>query len=158
MSSFSNLYQHWWWFCNLKNLGIKTLVKRYTQQYYLLLHVGRPEFVWQSLILTHWGGVTHICISKLTIIGSDNGLSPGWRQAIIWTNAPILLIPTLGIDFSEILSEIYTYSFKKMHLKNLSVKWQQFCLGLNVLTFRVQVRNRYRSQTYHYCVCWCLST
>ena len=29
----------------------------------------------------------HICVDKLTIIGSDNGLSPGRRQAIIWTNA-----------------------------------------------------------------------
>ena len=33
--------------------------------------------------LTHWGRVTHICVSKLTSIGSDNGLSPGRRQAII---------------------------------------------------------------------------
>ena len=40
--------------------------------------------------LTHWGRVTHICISKLTIIDSDNGLSPEWCQAIIWTNAGIL--------------------------------------------------------------------
>ena len=46
-------------------------------------------------VLTHWGRVTHICVSKLTIIGSDNGLSPGRRQAIIWTNAGILLIRTL---------------------------------------------------------------
>ena len=45
--------------------------------------------------LTHWGRVTHICIDKLTIISSDNGLSPGRRQAIIWTNAGILLIRTL---------------------------------------------------------------
>ena len=37
--------------------------------------------------LTHWGRVTHICVCKLTIIGSDNGLSPGRRPAIIWTNA-----------------------------------------------------------------------
>ena len=37
-------------------------------------------------IITHWGLVTHICISKWAIIGSDNGLSPGRRQAIIWTN------------------------------------------------------------------------
>ena len=29
---------------------------------------------------------------KLTILGSDNGLSPERRQAIIWTNAGILLI------------------------------------------------------------------
>ena len=36
--------------------------------------------------------VTHICVSNLTIIVSDNGLSPGGRQAIVWTNAIILLI------------------------------------------------------------------
>ena len=35
--------------------------------------------------LTHWGRVTHICVSKLTIIGLDNGLSPDRRQAIIWS-------------------------------------------------------------------------
>ena len=46
---------------------------------------------WVNL-LTHWGRVTHICVSNLTIIGSDNGLSTGRRQAIIWTNAGILLI------------------------------------------------------------------
>ena len=47
-------------------------------------------------IKTHWGRVTHICVNKLAIIGSDNGLglSPGRRQAIIWTNAGILLIRT----------------------------------------------------------------
>ena len=38
-------------------------------------------------ILTHRGRLTHICVSELIVIGSDNGLSPGWRQAIIWTNA-----------------------------------------------------------------------
>ena len=27
--------------------------------------------------------VTHLCVSKLTIIGSDNGLAPTKRQAII---------------------------------------------------------------------------
>ena len=64
------------------------------------------------VLLTHWGWVTHICISILNIIGSDNGLSPGRRQAIIWTNAGIL-IETLGTNFSDILSEIHTFSFKK---------------------------------------------
>ena len=83
--------------------------------------------------ITHWGRVTHICVSKLTIIGSDNGLSPGRRQAIIWTNAGILLIRTLGTNFSEILSEIYAFSFKKMHLRMSSAKWRPFCLGLNVI-------------------------
>ena len=56
--------------------------------------------------LTHWGRVTHICVSKLTIIGSDNGLSPGRRQAIIWTTARILLIWASGTNLSEILIEI----------------------------------------------------
>ena len=81
--------------------------------------------------------MTHICISDLTIIGSDNGLSPGRRQAIIWTNAGILLIRPLGTNFSEILSEIHTFSFKKMHLKTSSAKWRPFCLGLNVLRIEV---------------------
>ena len=91
------------------------------------------EWTW-SFYLTHWGRVTHICVSTLTVIGSDNGLSPGRRQAIIWTDAGILLIGTLGINFSEILIEIRIYSFKKMGLKVSSAKWRPFCLGLNVLT------------------------
>ena len=83
--------------------------------------------------LTHWGWVMHICVCKLAIIGSDDGSSPKRCQAIIWTSAGILLIRTLGTNFSEILSEIHIFSFKKMHLKKSSAKWQPFCLGLNVL-------------------------
>ena len=74
----------------------------------------------------------HICVSKLTIIGPDNGLSPGRRQAIIRTNAGILLIESLRTNFSEISIKIHTFSFKEMHLKMSSGKWQPFCLGLNV--------------------------
>ena len=33
--------------------------------------------------LTHWDRATHTCVGDLTITGSDNGLSPGRRQAII---------------------------------------------------------------------------
>ena len=84
-------------------------------------------------ILTHWGRVMHICVSKSTIIGSDNGLSPGRRQAIIWTNAGILLIGPLGTKFSEISIGIQIFSFTKMRLKMLSAKWHPFCPGLNVL-------------------------
>ena len=61
------------------------------------------QTVYWFMELTHWGRVTHICISNLTIIGSDNGLSPGRCQAIIWTNAGILLIGPLGTHLSEIL-------------------------------------------------------
>ena len=83
--------------------------------------------------LTHWGRATHICVRKLTIIASDNGLSPGRRQAIIETNDGILLIWSLGTNFSEILIEIHSFSFTKMHLKMSSGKWRPFCLGLNGL-------------------------
>ena len=83
--------------------------------------------------LTHWGRATHICVSKLTIIASDNGLSPGRHQAIIWNNDGILSIGPLGTNFSEILIEILKFSFKKMHLKVASAKRRPFCLGLNVL-------------------------
>ena len=78
--------------------------------------------------------MTHKCVSKLTTIGSENGLSPGRRQAIIWTSAGILLIGPLGTNFSETLFEIHTVSFRKMHLKMSSGKWQPFCFGLDVLT------------------------
>ena len=84
------------------------------------------------LRLTHWGRVTHICVSYLTIIGWNNGLSPGRRQAIILTNAGIVLIGPLGTNISEILIEILTFSFKKMHFKMSSGKWRPSCLGLNL--------------------------
>ena len=80
---------------------------------------------WDFQLLTHWGRVKHICIGNLTIIGSENGLSPGERKAIIWTSAIILLIESLGTNFSEILIEIQTFSFKKMHENGLLPVWHQ---------------------------------
>ena len=73
-----------------------TLIRKYGW----LAHIqtGRQQ-------LTHWGRVAHICVSKLTIIGSDTGLLPGRRQTIIWTDAAILFIRTLGTIFSEIVSK-----------------------------------------------------
>ena len=69
--------------------------------------------------LTLWGWVTHICISKIIIIDSDNGLSLGRHQTIIWTNAGILLIGPLATNSGEISIRIQTFSFKKMHGKCL---------------------------------------
>ena len=83
--------------------------------------------------LTHWGRVTHICVGKLIIIGSDNGLSPDRGQAIIWTNAELLSIGPLPTYFSENLIKMQQFSLKKMHVKMLSAKWRLSCLGLNVL-------------------------
>ena len=75
-----------------------------------------------TLLLTHWCQVPHIYVSPIyAIIGSDNGLSPGWRQTIIWTNAGLLSIELLGTNFGEIWIRILS-SFNKMHLKLSSAK------------------------------------
>ena len=76
--------------------------------------------------------MTQICVGKLTIIGSDNGLSPERRPAIILTNAGILLIGPLETNFSEIL-------MKKIRLKMSSAKCWSFCVGLNVLRHPVNI-------------------
>ena len=54
-------------------------------------HRFQLRTVQSRLALNHCDRVTHICVGSLAIIGSDNGLSPGRCQAIIWTNAGILL-------------------------------------------------------------------
>ena len=77
--------------------------------------------------ITHWCRVTHICVSQLAIIGSDNGLEPGRHQTIIWTNAGILLIEPLGTNFSEISIAIKS-------CENVIWKMAAIFLGLNVLT------------------------
>ena len=126
-----------------KGIGIPIINLRHSDD--SLRFIMESLYQQDSVFLTHWGGVTHICVSKTAIIGSDNGLSPGRRQAVIWTNAGILLIGTLGTNFSEILIECLSFSFKKMHMKMSSGKWWPSCLGLNVLTNRCA----------RYCrVCW----
>ena len=115
----------------------KKFIRNFKQNTKLFIHENASENIVCEMAvilsrgdeLTHWGRVTHISVSKLTIIGSDNGLSPGRRQAIIWTNAEILVIRTLRTNFSEILGEIRASSFKKMHLKISSMKWRSFCPG-----------------------------
>ena len=68
-------------------------------------------------LLTHWDQVTHICIANPAIIVPDNGLSPGWCQAVV-TIATILLIGPLGTNFSKISIKIHIFSFRKVNLKN----------------------------------------
>ena len=68
----------------------------------------------------------YICVSKLTITGSDNGLSPDRRQAIIWNQCWNIIIESLGIDFNEILGEMHTFTFMKMYSKMSSAKWRNF--------------------------------
>ena len=125
---------------------------------YDLLKNMRIKFMSTRLynLLTHWGRVTHICVGKLIIIGSDNGLSPGRRQAIIWTSAGIWLMGPLGTNISEILIKIHIFSFKKFHLKLSSAKWRPFCLGLIVVNTHngnphsLPMRLRYRMFFYEF--------
>ena len=108
-----------------------------------LLLWTKPEKIWHLLIgklLTHWGRVMHICVSKQTISGSDNGFLPCRCQAISWTNAGILLIGPSGTNFSEILIEMRIFSFKKMGLKVSSAKWRAFCFGLNEFSGALLIR------------------
>ena len=85
--------------------------------------IGRNWLSAKIAYLTHWGQEMHICINKLTIVGSDNGLGLTRRQAIILTNARISLIRCLGTNFNE----TRTFSFKKMPLKMLPVKCRPVC-------------------------------
>ena len=83
--------------------------------HYSTTHLMDEEYTWFVLccgwlrgrLCCGWlrGRVMHMYVSKLTIIVSDNGLAPSWRQGIIWTNAGILSIGPLGTNFSEILFE-----------------------------------------------------
>ena len=57
--------------------------------------------------------MAHICVSRPTSISSDNALSPDRRQAIIWTNAGILVIGPLRINLNEISIEIETFKKNK---------------------------------------------
>ena len=83
-----------------------------------------------SFMLTHWYWVSIHASATEAIFGSDSGLSPFRRYYL----NPYWQIRTLGINFSATLSDIQTFSFKKMRLKMSSAKWRPFCLGLNVLT------------------------
>ena len=119
-----------WWLAGDKPLP-ELRMTRFIDEY---MHHGRRIYTSPSLkLLTRLGWVMHICVSKLTIIGSDNVLSPSRHQTIIWTTAGVLLIGLLRTNFSGIFIEIYIFSSKKMHLKLLSGKWRSFCLGIIVL-------------------------
>ena len=59
----------------------------------------------------------HLCVSKLTNIGSDNGLLTGRHQAITWTDVGIVFIGPLQTNFDESWIKIHTFSFKNIHLK-----------------------------------------
>ena len=81
--------------------------------------------------LTHWGRVTHICVGKLTIIGSDYGLSPGWRQAfenIVCEMASILSRPQC---VNSLIPGRCRWDFKCLNFKHNS--------GINILSIHKRI-------------------
>ena len=94
-------------------LSSEVILAQYTEE--LICITGNFHLA----LLTHWGQVVHTCVSKPTIIGRDNGLSPGRRQAIIWTNTGIMLIVSVGTNSGEILIKILTVSLKKKRFKRV---------------------------------------
>ena len=105
-----------------KNTAPKKVTTVLSQWY---IHISTMAKAWASryqvfsyLVEAEW----RIYVTNLAIIGSENGLSPGWHQAIIRTNAGILLIAPLGANFSETLIGIQTFSWKKIHLNMSSAK------------------------------------
>ena len=132
MASYADFFSIWWRHHGRRDCASHLKMKmKSTDEFQIFTLVSVTS-------LTHWGRVTHICVSEQTIIGSDNALSPGRRQAIIWTNDGILLIEPLGTNFGELPIEILLFSFKKMRLKVSSAKWRLFPLGLNVLKIGLQ--------------------
>ena len=111
------------------------------------LQNGHLYLILSIQVLTDWSLMTHICASKLTIIGPDYGFSPCRRQAIIWTDAGILLIRILATNVSEIFSEINTFSFKNTFD---NVVWEMAALLTRALRpdHSRQTGNQYDG-------CWC---
>ena len=119
-----------------ENICLCYMIRESNKQAFKLYEFHNSVTCFKNLthsVLTHCDRMRHICVGNLTIFASDNGLSPGRPQAIIRTNAGLLLIEPLGTNFGEILIEIHTFSIKKMHLKMAAGKWRSFCVGFSVL-------------------------
>ena len=83
--------------------------------------------------LTHWGQVTHICISKLTIIVSHNGWSPGASSHYI--NQCWSIINWTFRNKLQRNRNRNSYIFiPENTFKDVICEIAEFCFGLNVLT------------------------
>ena len=98
------------------------------QDYKCHTHFIKNRQFWVSL---RWCPVTDNYVGKLTVIGSDNGLLPGRRQAIIWTRAGIFLVGPLRTNCNNILIGIHIFSLTKIRFRMPSAKYCPFPLGLN---------------------------
>ena len=81
-----------------------------------------------------------MCIDKLTIIVSDNGLLPGQHQAIIWVNAGILLVGHLGTNLWNVNRNFYRFiqenAFENIVGKMAAILSQPQCVNGLPLTLK----------------------
>ena len=71
-----------------------------------------------------------ICVSRLTIIGLHNGLSPGRYQAVNWTSAGILLIgPLETVKFKPKLIHFKQNAFKHVNWKMTAILSRPQCVN-----------------------------
>ena len=99
----------WWPFCLGLNVLLVQLPISRNHRNVKATHrwpLWRESTHHRCISVTYWCRVTYICVSKIIIVGSDNGLSPAWHHAIIWNNAKILLLVPLEINFNEIVVDI----------------------------------------------------
>ena len=94
--------------------------------YFVSLHSNKTNTMKHIHSLLH---MTYLYVNSLRL----GALSPERCQVIIWTNAGILFIGPSETNVSEILTKVYTFWLKKMHLKMSSDKWQPFCLSPSVV-------------------------
>ena len=83
-------------------------------------------------IISHWGRVTHICIDKLTIIGSDNGLSPTWTAPSHYLNQCWNIVNwTLGNKIQLNFNWNSNIFIQENAYENVVCEMASICLGLN---------------------------
>ena len=125
-----------------------TTFSNFKHGYIKMFYWSSHMFHWSSHFFISWGPRTdkfrwvwYASVNWVSI-GSDNGLSPIRRQAIILTNAGLLSIGPLGTNFSEIFIKIQIFSFTKMHLKISSAKQWPFCSEGDGLSRSIYHRQR----------------
>ena len=137
LSQLSGNQIHISWVYNVHGMSLIKIRKQWTWLT-ILYHKLISDQVKTTAIglvwLTHWGRATHICVSKLTIIGSDNGLSPGRHQAIIWTIADWNIVNwTHGNKLQWNFNRNSNIFIQENAFENVVCEMASICLRLNVL-------------------------
>ena len=134
------------------NLFSSEIVSKYFKCFHhsistALCRIAIMHWSYCSLALIHWGWVTQICVSELTINGSDKGLSLSRRPAIIWTNAGILWTGPAGTNFSEITcpQNLYIFiqenPFENVVWKMAAILFQPQCVKPSIWSYSYHLQH-----------------